>query len=472
MNSKAGPISLRGSFHLALGRLAAQVILIVTAILVPNFLGAEDYGRLVSALALVTILEVVSSGGLQVVELRHVAPALMAGRLRHAVRAAATIWWTRFALSVLAAIAFIAIAVAYQDEATGLGIAVSLGLYLLARAIGEASRHLLLSARRTTEVARLDAARSSVVLASALLFYRSGGLSLVIVGMAVGQILVSTGAVILQRRAIETPLSRFDATFLRANTGLAGLAWVGVVAWIAQSQTAVIVIGRRVTFVEAAILGVAVQAFMAMQTMIIFARSAGLPDVSKRHDESDHRSVSEWVGRSSIVALFLASAVAGLWLVVGQTVVGLLPSDMAPAFPVIVLMIAAVAPLAVALVIDGMLNAIGAPGLATTSRVVFGLVTIAPLLLFGSEMDAVSVGQLYVLASLTFCALNLVFMKARVSAFPYAKTAFAVGAPALATIPFASSALHVLLGVGLLAVHGSVGAYIWFHHRMPRMSVQ
>ena len=60
VNSEGGPISLRGSFHLALGRFVAQVVLIVAVLLVPNVLGVEDYGRLVSALALVAILEVVS----------------------------------------------------------------------------------------------------------------------------------------------------------------------------------------------------------------------------------------------------------------------------------------------------------------------------------------------------------------------------------------------------------------------------
>jgi O-antigen/teichoic acid export membrane protein len=393
-----------------LGRTAAQVILLTTAVVVPNILGATDYGRLASILAFVAILEITSTGGLQVVEIRHVAPALLRGNSLQAEIKASTVWWTKTFLALFATIGAVFALSSRGFTTAPAYLWIAFGCYALSRSLTESSRHLLLTARRTTNAAGIDIARSLIVVAAAL-FYLLGGLTAVFAVMALAQVMVAAFALHAQKRVVNTPLRQFDWHFLSSNARLACVAWIGVVAWIAQSQLAVVALGASGRFAEAAVLGVGVQAFTAVQTMVIAARSAGLPEISHRFDEGHHDVISQWIGKFAWLAVSMTGLVSVIWALTGRLAVTVLPPSMDNAYRVIGLMLVATVPLAVALVIDGALFAIGAAGLATTGRVLFGLLTVVPLIVGESHIGVIGASYIYLMASVLFAVISLVAIR-------------------------------------------------------------
>ena len=71
--------------RMTVGRLATQVVLVVSAVAIPRALGTEAFGRYAALVAVVVILEAVASGGLHMAEIRFLAPLWHQRRTEEAI---------------------------------------------------------------------------------------------------------------------------------------------------------------------------------------------------------------------------------------------------------------------------------------------------------------------------------------------------------------------------------------------------
>ena len=140
-------IARRGAGNLTTmlsGRLASQIVLVVSAFIIPRVLGAENFGQYAAVMAVIAIAQTLSSFGLPMVEIRELPPLRSGSDPALAVELGSTIWVTRLILSAIAGAAALVWLAASQELVGASSILIPLGLLAFLRSAYEASRSQLL----------------------------------------------------------------------------------------------------------------------------------------------------------------------------------------------------------------------------------------------------------------------------------------------------------------------------------------
>ena len=165
MNSDSRQLSraVANLSRMTLGRAVTQVVLVISAVVIPRTLGTEAFGRYAALVAVVVILEAVASGGFHMAEIRFLAPLWHQRRVEEAVALGSSIWTVRLVLSVVGgAVAAVWVA-ASPALGAGRALVAVVALAVVARSGLEATRQLFLSLDRVGHMVAFETARAVAI---------------------------------------------------------------------------------------------------------------------------------------------------------------------------------------------------------------------------------------------------------------------------------------------------------------------
>ena len=364
------------------GRLLLQLVAVVSVLLLPQLMTTEDYGRLVSVLALASIGGALVDLGLNWFEMRFIAPAWRRGDLATAVEVASSSFFTKLMLAVVVAL----VLVGWLGWSPGLELQTSdlgwIGLWLFARFVVAAcaAMHLPLGLNKT--YIGLETGRALVYLAAASLGYAWAGLAGVFAGLALTHLLLMLLAVSVLNRNLPVRPAKASVRLLWRQRRYLG--WTALAAFLAGLQfwLPVFLVGGQVHLAEAAVLGIAVQGLGILHGLGSGFRQGLMPVIADLNARGETGRCLMW--SSLQLRLATAVSVAGLllWLVLGPALLGwLFPPAYAGLYQSVGLVLVTFVLLSAAGSCDGLLNLRGHAGLSVVNLALFALLTLLGTLL-------------------------------------------------------------------------------------------
>ena len=409
MNSDSRQLSraVANLSRMTLGRAVTQVVLVISAVVIPRTLGTEAFGRYAALVAVVVILEAVASGGFHMAEIRFLAPLWHQRRVEEAVALGSSIWTVRLVLSVVGgAVAAVWVA-ASPALGAGRALVAVVALAVVARSGLEATRQLFLSLDRVGHMVAFEAARAVVLVVAAVVAFGTWGLTGVFAVVAAAVAALAVDAWRRLRSIAPFSPRRFRWSAVRPVMGFSAMTMVGVTAWIVQAHLPVYLIAREASLVDAAVVGVTVQVYVMAQALLIAPWSALHPILAEIESSGDSSRLREWGGVMVRWGTALSVAAALTWAFLGDLALTVLPDDFSDVHESGTIVLVAVALLGAAVSLNTLVYVGGRSVAGSASAVVFSLVTVAGTLLVVSRANgaiAPAVAWVYVGASATYFA--------------------------------------------------------------------
>ncbi len=318
---------LRTVAKLTGGRFAAQVVLVVTAVVLPRLLGAESYGFYAAWMAVVAIGGGVAALGLPMVEARYLAPLWSLGRREEALALGSSIWFGKLALGAIAAVGVAAWLLGSPQLGVDSAFIAVLALFAFALFSSEAATSLYLPFDRSGTLSLFVIARAALALPVVAIGFAVAGLDGVAIGLALlYSALFAATAWLLQRIA---PLSLRAASWstLRPFTGFALAAFVANLAWRFQGQFAVYAIAAWSAPAQAGFLALALQPYNFLQLLVLSARRALTPTLADLYTRGEMQRVVDWTEVSMRCVAAAVTCVVMGWALVGRDLLVLLLGD-------------------------------------------------------------------------------------------------------------------------------------------------
>ena len=393
----------RSALVMAGGRLALQLVALLTTLILPWILPAEDYGRFVSVVALLSLGAMFVELGLGWIEMRFMAPAWRSGDRRLALLVGSTTFFLRMALDLCVTLTLVAWLGATPGLGLGAGELVWVGIWVFGR-LGTAicaGMHLPLGYRGT--FVGLEVARASLHLLGTIIGFRLLGLYGAFALLALANLALSAFAVWMLRRRLPVRLGAFSLTLLREHQGY--LFWTGVAAAFTGIQfwLPVFLVGGHLDLGEAAVLGVAIQVLGVLHGLGTGMRQGLMPIIAKQ--QADHREGVSLAWIALMIRLVTAVGTAGLlvWLVIGREFLALmLPPTYAGLYQDLSLLIPCFVALNAAASSDMLLNLQGQAAASVANLALFAVLTVGGtgLVVFqGWAQGAVLVSGIYLIAA-------------------------------------------------------------------------
>lgn len=327
----------RGAHNLLVmgtGRLATQVVLVMSAFLIPRMLGADGYGAFAALMALISIVQTGCAFGFPTVEVRFLAPLWRLNNRNEAEVLASSIWSMRLGLAVLGSL----LVVVWIQSSPGLDIPPALGALLagfaLLRFSLEATKSLLLPLGRVGSLAALDFWRAALTLPCILFLYPGFGLFGTFAGLTVLHGILLVVARVRLRGLGPIRARRFRITSLQPHLAYAATSFGSALAGMMQVQFAVFALANWVTRTEAGYLGIAVQLYGLLQVLFISARRSIMPQLSELQNLGQNDRLAYWGGLMMRYSAWLLTTLAVAWALLGEFVVRWFLTDaFAPVYP-------------------------------------------------------------------------------------------------------------------------------------------
>ncbi|MCP4571825.1 MAG: hypothetical protein GY838_05680, partial [bacterium] len=305
----------------------AQVVLVVSAFIIPRVMGAQSYGQYAAWLAMIAILRSASTLGLPMVEVRFLAPLWRLGQRVAALRLGSTIWTVKLVLAVVGGGAVMIWLELTPRLAGELDLVLVLGLLALLNYAHEAAISFYLPFGHVGTLAGFLLARALLTLVVVVACFPVGGLW----GVATGLTALYGGLFALSwvflRRMAPLGLRGFHWPSLRPHAAFSLAAWVGTLAWMVQAQFSIYAVANWVTREEAAYLGLTLQFYGFLQLIFLTARRALTPVLSELHTAGQSERLRYW-GELMMRYTVAASCVSALaWALVGDEVIRILLTD-------------------------------------------------------------------------------------------------------------------------------------------------
>lgn len=397
--------------RMTVGRLATQVVLVVSAVVIPRTLGTEAFGRYAALVAVVVILEAVASGGLHMAEIRFLAPLWHQRRTEEAVELGSSIWTIRLVLSLAAG----AVALVWLAGSPTLGASAALigavALLVVARSALEATRQLFLSLDRVGHMVAFETARAAVIVLGAVLAYEFWGLTGVFVVVAAAVAVLAADAARRLRSIAPFSVRRYRWAAVRPVVGFSATTMIGVVAWIVQAHLPVYLVAREASLTDAAVVGITVQVYVMAQALLIAPWSALHPILAEIDSSGDPNRLREWGGVMVRWGTALSVAAALCWAFLGDVALTVLPDSFAEVHRSGTIVLVAVALLGAAVSLNTLVYVGGRSAAGSASAVAFSMVTVVGTLAVVGRVDgslAAAVAWVYVGAAATYFACTYV----------------------------------------------------------------
>ena len=216
------------------GRLVTQAVLVVSAVIIPRVLGVDLYGQYAAVMAVIVMVQTISSFGLPMVEIRELPPLLSSPDSERGRILGSTIWLTRMVLSILSG------AAAYVwlgglDDLVVSDVILPLAALAVLRGAYEASASQLLPLGRVRAYVTLDFLRATLALGVVVVAFRVTGIDGVFRWFGTVFLVLFLFASLLLRRTL--PLRPWSARWgsLRPHLGYSLAVFVGELSVVAQA---------------------------------------------------------------------------------------------------------------------------------------------------------------------------------------------------------------------------------------------
>lgn len=395
---------------MTVGRLATHAVLLATVFVVPRELGSAEYGRYAAVMAVVAILQTVSTLGFGVVEARFLAPLARAPERDAASALGSSIWAARLALSAAVGVAAFAWFALTSELAFGIGACALLAGFCVARCAVEGTRSLFLPVGRISALVGFELLRAGLTLPVVLLLFDPLGLEGVFGSLGLGYALLFLAAAATLRPILGFRLSRARWSHLRPYVHYSLWAWAGTLAGIVQAQFAVFVVATAVAPDEAAQLGLAVQLYVLLEGLFVAARRSLMPVMSELESAGEVHRLAYWGGLMLRYAVAGATMATVAWALVGDVVVrALLGPEFAPVYACATWMLVCVVGYCAGATCNGLLYVRGHPRAASLDLAVYAAATMLGLaLVVGGEPGdaALRISVVYAASAGLFTAVS------------------------------------------------------------------
>ncbi len=447
----------RGVANLAkmlVGHVGTVVVVTASGFLIPRFLGADAYGQYAAVVAVVVLLQALSSLGLQQVEMRYLAPLWTGKQQEEAVALASTLWATRLALGSLAGL----VAVLWLRQSTSLelgsGVIFAAGAFCFLRAAFEATKGLFLPLGHVGKLSWLELGRAVMTLPVVILAFGAFGLRGVFLLLLplYGLLLLAGTWMLLRVIPLRPAAIRWSA--LRQHWRFSAHTFVSTTANNLYTQFSIYAVAMWVSRSEAAFVAIVVRLYALARGLLLASRRALMPIMAEIEEEGGVSRLRNWgevMLRFGVAAATLASLA---WALLGRDLVlGLLGSSFGTVFPAGVIMTLAIVAFAYAAVATGLLFVRGRAGIVAINASIYalaaGLGLFVALQAPGSAA-AERVAMVYAWSSLlhallAYCSLGL----AGGIWLPLGR-ALLLGAPALLALPLSTWQAPVALRAAIL----------------------
>lgn len=465
---------LQDVLRMASGRVATQAVLILSALVIPRTLGVAGYGQFLAAMAVLAILQEVSSFGLPLVEMRFLSP-LYRGASDSAERSQANdlgsaIWSFRVTLGLVAAVlAAVWLSRSEQLRLTLWVIGV-LSVLALLRFSYEATRSLFLPLGLIGHLVTFDFVRASGTLVAVLCAFPWFGISGVFVTLAVlyGLLLVSCVARLSKKAPMARPTARWSP--LAPYLSYGAWSFVGTLSEMVQNQFSVYALAAWGTLEQAGLLGLSLQVFGLFRLLVLSARNSLMPILAQLEEKGEVARVRYWGDLMLRVSAALSCTAVVSWALIGEFVVrGLLMDSFAPVYPLIAIILLGAIFYAGGVVFSGLLYLYRRQISASLVSVAYALATICGLVVAFQSAASDVAGQIawaYAAAAFLFFVLNYLALGIRCRLWLPIRRFFFLILPAFAVWPAMSwqapavhrfAALLLFLAVyALVAVAGKL----------------
>jgi O-antigen/teichoic acid export membrane protein len=388
------------------GRLATQIVLVVSAFIIPRVLGAENYGQYAAVMAVIAIVQTLSSFGLPMVEIRELPPLKKDGSdPARAVELGSTIWVTRLILSAIAGAAALVWLAASQELAGASSILIPLGLLAFLRSAYEASRSQLLPLGSVNLYVGLDFLRVTLVLVVVVAAFSFSGLDGVFMWFSAVFVILLPVALGRLRSILPLRLLGVRWHILRRFTAYAVAAFVGELSLIAQQQFAVYVVAVRVNRLEAGVLALTIQLLTLLQVLFLTGQAALMPILAEFNASGQTARLRLWGSLMMRYGAAISCLACVGWALLGnEFLAGLLPPAFAPVHRTGTVILVGAVFFCGAMVCNGLLYIRGLPWLASASSIVYAATTVGGVLLI-LDLDsntALWISSVYAVASVVF----------------------------------------------------------------------
>lgn len=395
---------------MTVGRVATQIVLVVSALAIPTVLGVDQFGRYATVMAVVLTLEVFGSGGLHLAETRYVAP-LWSSDPEQARTVASVLWTLRMGYSVAAAIAGWAW---IASSGIGLDVAFAAALLICTRSALEATRQLFLSIGQVPAMMSYEGARAIILFAVVAGGHLAMELPGVLLSLAAAHAALGIVATAHLRRSLAVGFRiRHSQVAKWLRFGVLTLA--GLVAWMAQAQVPIYLTGTYSTISEAATFAIVVQVYALGQALLIAPWSALMPVLSELHTRKKNDSMQWWARAAMNWGVAGSVVVACTWAATGDIVLRLLPEAFGTAHTAATWALVAISFLATTPATNGVLFAMGLPGRASIHQIIFAAITLVACWLVLTRWQPDNTGTwlavVYLVASACFAALGYIGLR-------------------------------------------------------------
>jgi len=313
------------------GRLAAQAVLVVSALVIPAVLGAENYGHYAAVMAVIAIVQVLSSLGLNMVEIRHLAPMWRSEAREDAVVLGSTIWTTRALLSIAAGIVA-AIWFGFSgDLVSGLAVWLFLSALAVIRSLFEATRSLFLPLGRVGTFVGLDLGRAALALAVVTIGFTLAGIDAVFLAFPGAMTLLLVITLALLVRAFPLRPGRFRWSALSPHLGFSAASFVATVSHMVQLQFPIYLVAVYVARTEAGILAFTLQIFSFLRGLFQGGLASLMPILAEFDERGDFDRLRLWGGMMMRYGAAASCVTCVTWAFLGDLLLAtLLPAEFAP----------------------------------------------------------------------------------------------------------------------------------------------
>ncbi|MCH9648540.1 MAG: lipopolysaccharide biosynthesis protein [Deltaproteobacteria bacterium] len=434
---------LQDVLRMASGRAATQGVLILSALVIPRTLGAAGYGQFLAAMAVLAILQEVSSFGLPLVEMRFLAPlyrgAENATQRHKATALGSAIWSLRVTLGWLAAVLAVFWFARSEQLRLAAWVVVALGVLAVLRFSYEATRSLFLPLGLIGHLVTFDFVRAVGTLVAVLCafpFFGISGVFVTLVGLY-ALLFVACVAWLSKRAPMARPTVRWSP--LAPYLSYGAWSFVGTLSEMVQNQFSVYALAAWGSLEQAGYLGLSIQVFGLFRLLVLSARNSLMPILAELEENGEVARVRQWGGLMLRVSAALSCLAVVSWALVGEVVVqGLLKDSFLPVYPLIAIILLGALFYAGGTVLSGLLYIYRRQTSASLVSVVYALATIGGLVIAfrgpASEV-AQQIAWAYAVAAVIFFVLNYLALGIRCRLWLPFRRFFFLTLPALAVWP-------------------------------------
>jgi len=388
------------------GHIATLIVLTISGFVIPRILGAEKFGLYAAVIAVITIMQAVSSLGLNQVAMRYLGPTWVLQKKTEAINLGSSILATRMILSVIAGIiATFLLYFSAKLELTFFICALIGGLCVL-RSAFTTTRIFFLPLGHPGKMAGFEVIRVSLTLLVVILFFIWFGLSGVFISLPILSAVLLIVCVILLLRIIPLRLNAVSWAALRPFIRFSVLTYIGSVSVVFHTRFSIYYVASFVTQQEAAFLAIAVNLYIIVLDLINSAGSSLIPIMAEMEDLDQFKRLGYWgslIMRYS--AAFTVIIVVG-WVLMGKNLIRWFLTDtFLPVYPAASLILISAIFVSSAGACNAILLIKNMAGIASANRMIFGLVTIFGLIIVVNRQSSNishSIAWVYVIASLIF----------------------------------------------------------------------